>query len=511
MLLCASAQLDIQVDDATVVYHGGANYTAARAFCDTYRIPNGRACAYDVVRTSGATPGQLVELAWGTLPDAYKDARDADAVVQELARRVATLQSFSLDDLSVPVVQPHWRLAFSGGSGADIAAILKGWGALYRDALFHAMVEPRVHVKPRVGFVSSWFCNSAIGRLYAGLIEKLDKAKFEVYVFHVREPSGRLKRDFFTDAIDASSRAKVLPRDLDAARHEIAAAALDIVVFTDIGMETFTYALAFARMAPIQCVFWGHPTTSGVPSESVDYYLVMDTAEGLSGSERYSEQLVRLDTLGAYYYSNESGQYDSTKSREMYAAESAYLPSSGHLYAAPQHCLKFHPLFDEALVRLLTRDADAILVVKDCSTTITLQERLAKRVDIKGRIVKVPQLSLQDYVRLFGGSHVALETFPFGGSITSLDSFEGGTPVVSLAQLSGRPALTVALYDIMGVSGCVASSINEYVETAVRIASNATLRASIRARLDAARSSLYESMAAVREIEAFFIRALKLS
>ena len=510
LLLCTSA-LEIRVDDRTVVYNGGANYTASLQFCDQHNIPDADACAWDIYQASGATSGQLIQEAWALLPDAYVDPEQARATVSELQRRVSSLTPFALDDFSVPVLQPHWRLAFSGGTGSQISSILRGWGRLYSEALFHALAEPhKPSRRPKVGFASSWFCNSAIGRLYTGLLEKIDKSKFDVYVFHVREPSGRLKRDFFTNAIDQVSTAQVLPRDLSEARAIIFKTSLDILVFTDIGMEPFTYALAFSRFAPIQCVFWGHPTTSGVPGHAIDYYVVMDAAENDQGYSRYAEQLVRLDTLGAFYFSNESGQYLPQKSREAYAAEVG-LPSSGHIYAVPQHCLKFHPMFDEALVRVLASDRDAILVVKNCSTSVTVEERLSTKIDISGRIVRVPQLSLQDYVRLFGGSHVALETFPFGGSITSLDAFEGGTPVVSMKQFRARPALTVALYDIMNVSCCVASDIDDYVRTAVRIASDPSLRASIRSSLDAARFRLYESTDAVLEIEAFFSRSLKLS
>ena len=509
LLLCGSA-LEIRVDDRTVVYNGGANYTASLHFCEQHNIPDADACAWDIYQASGATSGQLIQEAWALLPDAYVDPEQARATVSELQRRVSSLTPFALDDFSVPVLQPHWRLAFSGGTGSQISSILRGWGRLYSEALFHALAEPhKPSRRPKVGFASSWFCNSAIGRLYTGLLEKIDKSKFDVYVFHVREPSGRLKRDFFTNAIDQVSTAQVLPRDLSEARAIIFKTSLDILVFTDIGMEPFTYALAFSKFAPIQCIFWGHPTTSGVPGHAIDYYVVMDAAENDQGYSRYAEQLVRLDTLGAFYFSNESGQYLPQKSREAYAAEVG-LPSSGHIYAVPQHCLKFHPMFDEALVRILASDRDAILVVKNCSTSVTVEERLSTKIDISGRIVRVPQLSLQDYVRLFGGSHVALETFPFGGSITSLDAFEGGTPVVSMKQFRARPALTVALYDIMNVSCCVASDIDDYVRTAVRIASDPSLRASIRSSLDAARFRLYESMDAVLEIEAFFSRSLKL-
>ena len=87
----------------------------------------------------------------------------------------------------------------------------------------------------------------------------------------------------------------------------------------------------------------------GVGGHAVDYYLLMDGAEPGDvelPSGRYSEQLVRLDTMGAYYRRNESGQLRASASRGAYAANSTTLRAVDgrrRLYACPQHCLKFPP------------------------------------------------------------------------------------------------------------------------------------------------------------------------
>ena len=62
------AQLEIRVDDRTVVYKGGANYTASLQFCDQHNIPKAHACAWDIYQASGATSGQLIQEAWALLP-----------------------------------------------------------------------------------------------------------------------------------------------------------------------------------------------------------------------------------------------------------------------------------------------------------------------------------------------------------------------------------------------------------------------------------------------------------
>ena len=88
--------------------------------------------------------------------------------------------------------------------------------------------------------------------------------------------------------------------------------------------------------------------------------------------------------------------------------------------------------------------------------------------------------------------------------------WSGGAEATEERHATEHEALTVALYAIMNISCCVASDIDDYVQRAVRIASDPALRSSIRSSLDAARFRLYESMDAVFEIEAFFSRSLKL-
>lgn len=278
-----------------------------------------------------------------------------------------------------------------------------------------------------------------------------------------------VRRDSFTEVIDeAADYSHELPMDIVGAQEALEAMRLDVLVFTDIGMEPVTYALCFGRFAPVQIVFWGHPTTSGI-AESADYYLIMDGAEpsGNHAEEHYSEQLVRLASLGSFYNANESGQLsNSRRTREDYKRDSSVLKSASNqnrFYAAPQHCQKYHPAFDGALLGILARDPLAVLILRNCSKT---QEpsALMRRLGRPARVIEVPLLGLGEYVMLFGGAHVALETFPFGGSITSLDAFEAGTPVVVRASVEGRPALTESLYGVMGINCCLANDETAYIE-----------------------------------------------
>ena len=112
---------------------------------------------------------------------------------------------FTVND-DVSLRQPHWDVAFSGASGSDVTAVLRRWSDLYVN-VFRVRFDapPKAAAKIKIGFISSWFCNSAVGRLMTGLFVHLDRERFEVHAIHV---PGRLgvRRDDFTDKIDHVSQ-----------------------------------------------------------------------------------------------------------------------------------------------------------------------------------------------------------------------------------------------------------------------------------------------------------------
>ena len=91
-----------------------------------------------------------------------------------------------------------------------------------------------------------------------------------------------------------------VPHDLTTAQNAISELGLDILIYADIGMDPFSYYLSFSRLAPIQCVFWGHPVTSGV--DTLDFYISSDIAEPCAAQEHYTERLVRLGGVQTCYH-----------------------------------------------------------------------------------------------------------------------------------------------------------------------------------------------------------------
>src|SRR5262249_3173954 len=130
---------------------------------------------------------------------------------------------------------------------------------------------------------------------------------------------------------------------------------LDILFYTDV-VDPLLYSLAFSRLAPVQCVTWGHPDTTGL--DTIDYFVSSELFETAQADEHYSETLVRLKTIPAYCYRPE--RTTPAKAREAFD-----LPADGHLYACLQSVYKFHPEFDVVLTDILRRDPKGVLILSE--------------------------------------------------------------------------------------------------------------------------------------------------
>ncbi|HEV2970348.1 MAG TPA: hypothetical protein VGY55_10180, partial [Pirellulales bacterium] len=125
--------------------------------------------------------------------------------------------------------------------------------------------------------------------------------------------------------------------------------------------------------------------------------------------------------------------------------------------------------------------------------------------DCGERLRFVPRMIQADYLTLLATADVALDTVHYSGGANSIyDALSVGTPVVTLPTALHRGGYTLAAYRTMGMTACIAKSPAEYVELAVRLASDPDHRRSVRNEIAATRGALFDNVAAVRELEDLF-------
>ncbi len=442
------------------------------------------------------------------LPVIYQSARDIDTERMRLQTDLLILMD---QELALPGPEQQtsgcpFFLAYQGANDRDLMRILADLYAKAAPQLEftapHCTPEGRISTdrQPiRVGFLSRFFYRHTVAKLNAGYIRNLSRERFRVVLFRFPGPTDTLAQSLQEDADEVVT----LPRQLEAARLSIAEQRLDVLFYTDMGMDPFTYFLAFARLAPVQCVTWGHPVTTGIPA--VDYFLSSALMEPPNAEEHYTERLVRLGHLNTCY--EEPVLPTPIKSRQDFG-----LPEKAHLYVCTQSLYKIHPDFDAILLAIMREDPLGLVVLlsgPQAHWQELLTERFRRTIPEEfRRIFFLPQQSQADFLHLQAVADVLLDTFPFGGGNTSLEAFAFGTPVVTLASPLMRGRITYAAYRQMGIAGCVANDPAEYVSIAVRLGADPAWRRSVHERILANKHSLYDNRQAVRELEDFFLDAV---
>ncbi len=488
---------------ACALHERGETDAAADAFEEAiYRLNNRAAGAAAAGRSTAKADRELIArlrmVAAGMLPPIYDDL---DHLERSRKRLIENVERLKADGVTADVTDGEaaptlFDLAYQG---RDDRAINATYATLVK-APQPVLPARGFGAKIRIGLISSFFRNHTIGRLNQGLIAELDRQVFEVTVLSVGQHDDDVSRylrahcDHFV----------ILPQIVAAARDLVARQRLDVLFYTDLGMDPITYALAFSRLARVQCVTWGHPVTTGIPT--IDYFISADAMETPGSEARYSERLVRLAHPAVYYF--RPPQPTGRRTRADFG-----LPEDATLYGCLQMLWKFHPEFDALLAGVLRGDPRGTIIITEGLSALW-QERLMARFrrsmpDVADRVRFVLRQSFVDFLGLTSVCDVMLDPMPFGGGNTTYEALAFGVPVVTLPAQLLRGRITSAMYEMMDYRELVARSPQEYIDTAVKLGADRGERERVRGEINSRSSALFENGAGVRELEKFLERAVR--
>lgn len=356
----------------------------------------------------------------------------------------------------------------------------------------------------RVGFLSKFLHQHSIGKTTRGLLARLDRSRFEVVALFVPPLVEDAWSGFIRRSVD---RSVLLPDDLAAAREAIAALELDVLFYQDIGMEPMSYFLAFARLAPVQCVSFGHPDTTGIPN--MDWFVSSSLYEPPGGANHYSERLAEIADAGTLAWYFRPAPAPARPRRELGLAEGE------RLYLCPQALFKLHPDFDPVLREILETDGKGRLLLvgsRQSGLEDAARRRLKRALGSTWpRVAFLPERPMAEFQSVLAAADVVLDTPHFNGMNSSLETFAQSVPVATWPGAFQRGRHTSGMLHAMGLAAgpesCVAASLSDYAGLAVRIASEPGLRTHLGARIAERRDILYENDGVVRGFEQFFIAA----
>ncbi len=352
--------------------------------------------------------------------------------------------------------------------------------------------------KPRVGILSFHMYDHSVMHLLGKAIEQiLATPEFETFLYAVEQPRAPTQ-DHFTEQLksQADHFRCVLTSDYYQALQTLAKDNLDILIYTDIGMDAFTYELALQRLAKAQLTMSGHPVTTGMPT--MDYFISSEYLEGPGSQKYYSEALILLKGLPDY----SPVVVPKTASRKQLR-----MPETGNLYFCPMTLFKIHPDFDMMIGKILDRDPAAHILFLENAPDLHL--RLGARFERqlgcerRERIHFLSWAIREQFFQRLMAADVILDSFYFGGGNTAYQAFGLGCPIVTLDLPWNKSRWTQTMYYLMGINDLIAKNVDDYVELAVRLANDKPWALDLRQRILGANQVLFNNPTWSQELVSF--------
>ncbi len=335
----------------------------------------------------------------------------------------------------------------------------------------------------RVAVLSPDFRTHSCAYFIEPLLQHLDDAQFEVYLYHDHfredEVTARLKpyaavwRNFVGQpgpAVERAIRADAPDILMDLAGHT--------------GM-TNRLPLFAGRLAPVQVTYLGYPNTTGLPA--MDYRLTDAQADPVGEADGFAtEKLVRFAPT-AWTYAPPAdapepvappcvarGQVTFGCFNNLGKITDPVLSLWGRvLHAVPGARLRLKGRgLSEASVRARYHERFARLAVP------------VERVDLLERTADT-----KSHLELYHDVDIALDTFPYHGTTTTCEALWMGVPVVSRVGDRHMSRVGVSLLTAVGHADWLAQTDDDYVRVVAALANDPAglvrVRAGLRAELRA--------------------------
>jgi predicted O-linked N-acetylglucosamine transferase (SPINDLY family) len=354
------------------------------------------------------------------------------------------------------------------------------------------------HDKIRIGYLSGDFHRHATAFLMAELFELHDRSRFEVIGISYGPPDASDMRARLLAAFDQFH--DVLGKS-DA---EAASLVSDLNVDIAIDLKGWTRdcrpgILAF-RPAPIQVSYLGYPGTTG--ATFIDYVIADPIVLPSDQQPFWTEKIVHLPDC---YQVNDSKRAiaERTPSRQQ-----AGLPEDAFVFCSFNNTWKVTAEVFDVWMRLLAAVPGSVLWVLRDNAIVenNLRREAAARGIDASRLVFAENLPLADHLARHRLADLFVDTLPVNAHTTASDALWAGLPLVTCCGQAFASRVAASLLHAVGLAELVTHDLAQYEQTALRIARDPALLASLRKRLRSNRATcpLFDIQRSRRHIEAAY-------
>ncbi|MCC6718766.1 MAG: tetratricopeptide repeat protein [Acetobacteraceae bacterium] len=359
------------------------------------------------------------------------------------------------------------------------------------------------HDRMRIGYLSSDFCRHAMSFLIAEVLERHDRADFEVFGYCASPEDGSDLRARVVAAFDHHVPIGALSDE--AAARRIRDDEIDILV--DLNGLTRGARLGVLRWkpAPVQATYLGY--IGPVPLPELDWLIADAVAIPPEAAPLYAPPPLALEGC---YQANDSRPLDLPP---VSRAEEG-LPATGFVFACFSHHYKITPAIFGAWTRIVAAVPGSVLWLVDDgeASRRNLGAHWAAAGLAAERLVFAPRVDPARYRARMALGDLFLDTSPYNAGTIASDALRMGLPLLTLAGRAFSARMATSLLTAIGMPEMIAPDLDGYVATAARLARTPAEIAVLRGRLggDAWARSLGDACGFTRRLEAAY-RRIRLS
>ncbi|HTY49941.1 MAG TPA: tetratricopeptide repeat protein [Steroidobacteraceae bacterium] len=401
----------------------------------------------------------------------------------------------------VRAAQPHPLLAITDCPQLQLACARATAAAEFPARARLGPLPPRASAQQRirVAYLSPDFGEHPVAHLLAGVLERHDRARFDVIAVALkRTPEGAMRRRLRAAAREWLEVQECTDRDLAVLlRERRIDIAVDVAGYTE-GMRLGALA---HRAAPVQVGYLGFAGTTGAACMD---YLIADAVAVPPGAEaHYSEQVVRLPGCCLPWDDGHARLPVPTRA-------AAGLPERGFVFCAFTSVHKLTPELFDIWMRLLHAVPRSILwlrSMRDSARANLLREADRRGIDPE-RLVVAPRLDgAAEHLARQALADLFLDTLPYNAHSTALDALWAGVPVLTCAGRGFASRLAASALTALDLPQLITHSLGEYERRALELALDETRLAQLREQLAQRRcgSPLFDTTRYTRQLEAAYL------
>ncbi len=313
----------------------------------------------------------------------------------------------------------------------------------------------------RIGFASAAFKEHPETRLLIGLLERLDRTRFDVYAY-------ALEAGVASPLRDRVARATVGFREVAGMSAQRIATQMRVdsisILFDLTGHTGHSRPDVFAACpAPVQINFLGYAGTLGAPY--YDYIISDDYTTPPREQEHFVERLLPL--AGCYVPSDPGRVAGPPPSRATYG-----LPHDAFVFMSQAAPYKILPEMFDLWTRLVASIDGSVLWLRPMrpEAEANLRKEARQRGIIEDRLIFAPHEPLPQYLARYALADLYLDTFPFGSHTTVNDALFAGLPVLTLAGRSMAARASASQVRAGDLPELIANSHGDYESIALGLA-----------------------------------------